>query len=217
MGIDFKTWIVDAGYPGMGLAIFAETGLLIGFFLPGDTLILTAGFLAQRGQLSLWILAPVFVAAAILGDSTGYFIGDKMGPRLFKKQSGWLFRKEHLERARRFYQRHGGKTIFLARFIGFIRTFAPTVAGAAGMEYARFLLYNVVGGAAWVLSLLFLGYFAGSRVPNLELFVAVLFGGAALLSLIPIAWRFLRRGRHEPESRDRGRVAAVRRTPGEGR
>lgn len=199
MPFDLKTILIAAGYPGMAAAIYAETGLLVGFFLPGDTLLLTAGFLAQRGELSLWILVPLFIVAAVLGDQTGYYIGRELGPRLFKKNDSLFFKKKHLERARRFFHKHGGKTIFLARFIGYIRTFAPPVAGAADMSYAHFVTYNIAGGACWVVSLLALGYFLGSKIQDLELFIAVLFGGALLLSLIPLGWRWFHRGK-KPKS-----------------
>lgn len=217
MPFDLKSILIAAGYPGMAAAIFAETGLLVGIFLPGDTLLLTAGFLAQRGQLSLWILGPLFCVAAILGDQTGYYIGRELGPRLFRKESGFWFRKQHLERARRFFNRHGGKTVFLARFIGFIRTFAPAVAGAADMHYASFLVYNVAGGCCWVVSLLALGYFLGSKIENLELFIGVLFGGALVLSLIPIGWRWLHKDKKplSDEHGKRGERTGIRRATDE--
>ncbi|MCC6381478.1 MAG: DedA family protein [Dehalococcoidia bacterium] len=197
MPFDFNDWIQAAGYPGMAAAIFAETGLLIGFFLPGDTLLLSAGFLAQRGHFSLWILVPVLCIAAVLGDSTGYYIGERTGPKIFRKEGGRFFKRSHLLRARRFYQKHGGKTIFIARFIGYIRTFAPTVAGAAGMPYLRFLSFNLAGGVTWVVSLLFVGYFVGTQVESLELYMAVIFGSAIALTLLAaggrFAWKWLRK------------------------
>lgn len=191
MPFDFNGWIQAAGYPGMAAAIFAETGLFVGFFLPGDTLLLSAGFLAQRGHFSLWILVPALCAAAIAGDSTGYYIGERAGPKIFRRNSGRFFKRSHLLRAKRFFDKHGGKTIFIARFIGYIRTFAPTVAGAAGMSYARFLSFNIAGGVAWVTSLLFLGYYVGTKVENLELYLAVLFGGAIALTVLAAAVRFI--------------------------
>ena len=195
MNFDAQSWVEAAGYPGMAAAIFAETGLLIGFFLPGDTLLISAGVLAQRGHFSVWILLPVLALAAILGDSTGYAIGKSAGPRIFKRPNSRWFKREHLLRAKRFFDRHGGKTIVAARFIGFVRTFAPTVAGAAEMSYPHFLAYNVIGGAAWVGILVALGYFLGTRVENLDLLLAVLFGGAALLSFGGLGWRWLARRR----------------------
>ncbi len=190
--VDFKGWITAAGYPGMAAAIYAETGLLIGFFLPGDTLLLSAGFLCERGQFSLWILLPALSLAAVLGDSTGYYIGERLGPRLFSRDRGRIFRRDHLLRAKRFYEKHGGKTIFVARFIGYIRTFAPPVAGAASMKYRRFAVFNVIGGVTWVVSLLLLGYFLGTKVESLELYFAILFGGAVFLTIAAVVGRWVR-------------------------
>lgn len=195
MSFDVSHWITVAGYPGMAAVIFAETGLLIGFFLPGDSLLLSAGFLAQRGQFSLWVLLALLTAAAVAGDAAGYLIGWQAGPRLFHRDDGRFFRRSHLERARRFYERHGGKTIVLARFVGFIRTAAPTVAGAAGMGYRRFAAFNVLGAVGWVGSLVTIGYLLGGQVDSLETYFTVLFGGALLLTVTPACWQFVRQRR----------------------
>jgi membrane-associated protein len=206
---DFKGWIVLLGYPGMAAAIFAETGLLVGFFLPGDTLLLTAGFLAERGAISIWVLWPLLSVAAIAGDTTGYWIGRRAGPGLFQREDGRFFKKSRLRRAQRFFDKHGGKTILLARFIGYVRTFAPTVAGAAGMSYLPFVIYNVVGGIAWVISLLLVGYFLGGRIDNLDAYVAVLAGGAVLLTVLAFGFRWLRNRRKAANAPGRERVAPV--------
>jgi len=147
--------------------IFAETGLLFGFFLPGDTLLITAGLLIQQEKvdLELWLLIVLLLIAAVIGDAVGYQIGKHTGSRIFKRESGRIFRREHLERAKAFYDRHGGKTIVIARFLAFIRTFAPTVAGAAEMPYRRFAVYNITGAALWVPSLTLMGYFFGKAIP----------------------------------------------------
>jgi membrane-associated protein len=188
---DFKAWIVLLGYPGMAVAIFAETGLLVGFFLPGDTLLLTAGFFAERGTLSIWVLWPLLSIAAIAGDTTGYWIGRRAGPELFQRENGRFFKKSRLRRAERFFDKHGGKTVFLARFIGYVRTFAPTVAGAAGMRYLPFLIYNVFGGIVWVISLLLIGYFLGGRITHLDTYLGILVGGAVLLTVLGFGFRWL--------------------------
>ena len=193
--MDIESWVLAAGYPGVAAIIFAETGLLLGFFPPGDSLLLSVGFLAQRGHLSVWVLIPLLIASAVLGDATGYAIGRRLGPRLFGKEEGRFFRRSRLDRAAEFYARHGGKTIVIARFVGFIRTFAPTVAGAAGMGYLRFSAFNVLGGAIWVASLVGIGYVLGGQVESLELYMTALFAGALLLSSGPIGWQAIRRRR----------------------
>lgn len=190
--IDIEALVHAVGYPGLFAIVFAETGLLVGIFLPGDTLLITAGLVAQRGTLSVWWLLPVLILAAVLGDATGYFIGRQTGPLLFRKEEGRFFKRAHLLRAERFYDRHGGKTIVLARFIGFIRTFAPMVAGAAKMPGGRFFFFNAIGGILWVLSLTWTGYALGGVVQDLELALFVLFAGAGVVSFGPAAWRVLK-------------------------
>lgn len=199
MHFDLIEMVKWAGYIGIFIIIFAETGLLIGFFLPGDSLLITAGVLATDKfpdhQLSLAILIPLIIVAAVLGDATGYAIGRNMGPRLFVRDDARLFKKKHIERAQQFYARHGGKTIVLARFLAIVRTFAPTVAGAAGMPYRTFTLYNIAGGVLWATSLTLLGYFVGSAIPNLDLVLIVLIGTVILISLAPAAIHLLRERR----------------------
>ena len=201
MGFDIEGLINAVGYPGLFLIVFAETGLLIGFFLPGDTLLITVGLACQRGQLSLfgengiWFIIPLLIVAAIAGDAVGYQIGRQAGPRIFTREDSRWFHKRHLERAKSFYEKHGGKTIIAARFLAFIRTFAPTVAGAAQMPYRRFAFFNIVGGVGWVTSLTLVGYFVGKAVPNLEVILIGLVGGMLGLSLIPAALHLLRERR----------------------
>ncbi|MSR48046.1 MAG: DedA family protein [Planctomycetes bacterium] len=149
--------------------VFVETGLLVGFFLPGDSLLVTAGIVvaSMSGQpeaLDLGSMIVVTCIAAIVGDALGFLIGAKLGPALFRKNDSLLFKKRHIEKAHAFYERYGGKTIVIARFVPIVRTFAPTVAGAAGMNYRRFAMFNVVGGIAWVSSLLLLGYYGASAI-----------------------------------------------------
>jgi len=148
--------------------IFAESGLFFGFFLPGDSLMLTTGLLASRHILNIYILIPLLFAGAVLGDSVGYWFGAKTGPPLFNRPSSLLFRRENLLKAKAFYDKHGGKTITLARFLPFIRTFAPIVAGAAGMDYRRFVLFNLLGGFLWAIGMTTLGYYLGRFFGTIE-------------------------------------------------
>jgi membrane-associated protein len=142
----------------LNLIVFVETGLLVGFFLPGDSLLVTAGVACYLADWNLPLLLATLCVSAIVGDSVGYSIGLKTGPKIFNREKSWLFNKEHLLKAHEFYERHGGKTIVLARFMPIIRTFAPVVAGVAKMEYRKFLFFNVIGGVSWVLSMILIGF-----------------------------------------------------------
>ena len=157
MHFDLVTLIETVGYIGLFLIVFAESGLFFGFFLPGDSLLLTAGLLAARDRLDIAVLLILLPAAAILGDSVGYWFGKKTGPRIFTRENSLLFRRKNLLAAKAFYERHGGKTLILARFMPFIRTFAPIVAGAVEMSYGRFLVFNVAGGLLWGVGVAALG------------------------------------------------------------
>lgn len=160
-------------YVGLFLIVFAETGLAIGFFLPGDSLLVVAGLFAAAGKLNLWVMLVTLFVAAVVGDAVGYYSGRKVGPAIFSRPKSRFFNPKHLKKAHEFYEKHGGKTIIIARFVPIVRTFAPIVAGAAEMSYRQFALYNVVGGFAWVTSMLFAGYFLGGLV---EQFVRNVFG-----------------------------------------
>ncbi len=164
--LDIPFIVNTFGYPGLFAIVFAETGLLFGFFLPGDSLMITAGILAAKGLLNIFILIPLLFAAAVIGDSVGYAIGHKLGRKLFKREDSLLFHKDHLVKAKAFYDKHGGKTIIIARFMPLIRTFAPVVAGMAEMPYPLFLLYNVVGAVLWAVGLTLLGFFVGNLIPE---------------------------------------------------
>ena len=176
----FSSW---AGYAILFAIVFAETGLLVGFFLPGDSLLFLIGTLAGAGHLEIVSVNIVLMAAAIIGDTFGYMLGRKTGPRIFSRPDSRLFHQEHLQRTRAFYEKHGGKTIIYARFVPIIRTFAPFVAGVGRMDYTRFLLFNVFGGIGWVFSMTMLGYVLGGvplvkqhleKVILLIIFVSVL-------------------------------------------
>lgn len=179
-GTDF---IRSIGYLGLFAILFAETGLLVGFFLPGDTLLISAGLLAARGQLHIALVLLALNAGAVLGDATGYWIGSQAGRRLFQRDDSFWFRREHLEKAQRFYARHGGKTIVIARFFTGLRTFAPVVAGAATMGYPRFAFFNVIGAVSWTCSVTMLGYLFGSAVTRFDHYIFI---GAVVLIPFPI-------------------------------
>jgi membrane-associated protein len=164
-GVDLQDLIKAVGYVGLFAIVFAESGLLIGFFLPGDSLLFTAGFLASLGFLDLPTMIVLLAIAAISGDQVGYAFGRKVGPALFRREDSIWFHRKHLERAHAFYDKHGGKTIVLARFMPIVRTFAPIVAGAGRMDYRRFVTYNVAGGLLWVVSMLCGGYLFGQLLP----------------------------------------------------
>ncbi len=180
--------IESGGLLLVGLIVFAESGLLIGFFLPGDTLLFTAGFFASQGKLPLGLLLFVIVAAAVIGDNVGYSIGKHAGKRLFKKKDGLLFRHEYVERAEKFYEEHGGKTIVLARFVPIVRTFAPMVAGVGKMSRSRFLFFNIFGAGFWGVSVTMLGFWLGQRIPNIDKYLLPVILGAVLFSFGPTIW-----------------------------
>src|SRR5215469_14224842 len=167
------------------IIVFAETGLLIGFFLPGDSLLVTAGVFAAAQILDVTVLLVAVSIAAVIGDQVGYFIGHRTGRAIFKREDSLLFHRRHLLRAEEFYHRHGGKTIVLARFMPIIRTFAPVVAGVGSMEYRRFVAYNVVGGIGWVFSMVLLGYFLGRAVPDIDKNIHLVIVVVIVLSLMP--------------------------------
>jgi membrane-associated protein len=180
-----------AGFAGMTAIIFAETGLFFGFFLPGDSLLVTAGLLSSQGlPLNVYSLGAVLTAAAIAGDNTNYWVGRLSGPRIFRRDDSLFFKRRHVERAHEFYVRNGPKTIVLARFMPIIRTFAPLVAGVARMDYRTFLTFSVLGGTAWIWSMLFLGYFLGQYIPGVARHIELVIIGVIFVSILPgiIGW-----------------------------
>ncbi len=187
------------GLLGLVVVVFSETGLMVGFFLPGDSLLITAGLFAARGDLDIVTLNVAVSAAAIVGDATGYWIGRRTGRALFRRPDSLLFRREHLVRTHEFYEAHGGKTIVIARFIPILRTFAPVVAGVAEMGYRNFVVFNVAGGIGWVLSMTLSGYFLGRTVPDIDQHIHYIVAGVIALSLMPplVAWL---RGRRRPSA-----------------
>jgi membrane-associated protein len=194
---DLVRW---GGYVVLVAIVFTETGLLVGFFLPGDSLLITAGLVAATGALDIWWLNVLLSIAAIVGDSVGYAIGARIGPRLFTREKSLLFNPRHVERTRRFYARHGARTIVIARFVPIVRTFAPVVAGVGQMSYRRFLFYNVAGGVGWVVSMTWTGYLLGQTIPNIDRHIHIIVVIVIVLSLIPIVVEIMRERRKQSAS-----------------
>lgn len=184
--------IIGFGYFGIFSAVFAESGVFLGAFLPGDSLLFTVGLLASQGYFNMAILIPVAAVCAIAGDNFGYYFGNKLGPKIFTREDSFFFRRSHVEKTKAFYDRHGRKTIILARFVPIVRTFAPILAGVGGMEYKTFFLFNVIGGIGWTVSMLGAGYILGNLIPGLERYLEWIILGIIALSVMPIAiewWR----------------------------
>jgi membrane-associated protein len=176
----------------IALIIFAESGMMVGFLFPGDTLLFSAGILAATGKLNLTTALITIAVAAILGDNTGYVIGDKLGRRLFQKPDSIVFRKEHIDRAEAFYKKYGSKTMLVAHFVPVVRSFVPVTAGAAEMSYGKFALFDAIGDIAWTLVMVFLGYFIGSRIPGIEKLIDPLLIVIVLAFLAPTLWHVFR-------------------------
>jgi membrane-associated protein len=182
---DVKGLVAWGGYTILAVIVFAETGLLVGFFLPGDSLLVSAGVFAKMGLLDIVALNALLIPVAIAGDAVNYTIGRRTGPMIFRREDGILFKKAYLERTQRFYARHGGKTIILARFLPILRTFAPFAAGMAGMPYRRFAMFNVVGALAWVLSMTLIGYTIAALMPDAEKNIVWIMVIVIVLSFVP--------------------------------
>jgi membrane-associated protein len=189
---DVTSIVTSAGLIGLFLIVFAESGLFFGFFLPGDSLLFTAGFLASQGILNIWLLVPILFIAAVLGDSVGYAFGHHVGPRIFNKPKSRFFNPEHVRRAERFFEKYGSKALVMARFVPVVRTFVPIVAGVANMSYRLFLTYNVVGGLLWAAGMTLLGYFLGQTIPHAEEYLAYIIITIILISFIPVFWEYWR-------------------------
>ncbi len=178
------------GYPGLFAIIFAESGIIVGFFLPGASLLFTSGFLASQGFLDIRIIVPLVAIAAILGDNVGYWFGAKVGVHLFDKPNSRFFKREYLDRTRRFYAKYGARTILLARFVPVVRTFAPILAGVANMEYRIFMFYNALGGILWASGISFLGYMLGQTFPKTADYIEVVVLAIIVVTCIPLAREF---------------------------
>jgi membrane-associated protein len=193
--IQFVTLI---GYPGLFAAVFFESGVFFGFFLPGSSMLFTAGLLASHGFFNIWILIPLLTLAAVLGDSAGYWFGNRLGVSLFFRNSRF-FKHQHLERAKVFYEKHGMQAVMLARFIPIVRTFAPIIAGIARMRYRMFLMYNVAGAFLWAAGVTFAGYYLGAKIPFIDQYFTPIVLAIIVISMIPFMWE-LRKPRSENSS-----------------
>ncbi len=193
------TW---GGYVGLTAVIFAETGLLVGFFLPGDSLLVTAGLFAALGQFDVYLMGLLLSIASIAGNTSGYYIGKVTGMALYARPDSLLFKRKHLLRAHEFYERHGGATVLIARFMPIVRTFVPVVAGVANMNVRRYTLFNVVGGLLWIWGMLFIGYFLGRYIPGIDRHIDVVIMAVIALSLMPgaVAWWRTRRRVPPPDN-----------------
>jgi membrane-associated protein len=199
---DVKAIVAWGGYVGLTAIIFAETGLLVGFFLPGDSLLVTAGLLASQPRFGLnaWWLGLLLTAASILGNAVGYAIGRLSGPRLFTREESLLFKPRYLRQAHDFYERHGGKTVIIARFMPIVRTFVPVVAGAANMDLRRYTLYNVVGGVLWIWSMILTGYFLGRYIPGIDRHIEAVIVVVVALSLMPGVYHWVKSQRRAKDA-----------------
>lgn len=192
------------GYATLFAIVFAETGLLVGFFLPGDSLLFTVGVVAGAGQLDILLINVLLIIAAIVGDATGYMLGRHAGYRAFNRPDSRFFKREHLLKTQEFYEKHGGKTIIYARFVPIIRTFAPFVAGVAGMPYSRFAAFNIFGGIGWVVLLTMAGYYLGG-FPIIQKHFEKVVIGIVLISVLPIVLEYWKSRRLQPSATTVGR------------
>ncbi len=203
--LDPESIVRSVGYVGVTSIIFAENGLLVGFFLPGDSLLFTAGFLASQGLLDITTLAALVFAASVVGTQVGYWFGRRYGPRIFNKPDSRFFKKENADKAQAFYEKHGSMAIVLARFIPIIRTFAPIVAGVGNMDWRKFLAFNVIGGAVWAVGLTVGGFWLGSKVPSVDRYLLPIIAFIIILSVLPGMLHMLK----TPERR-RGIIAVIK-------
>lgn len=185
LGFDVKELLTTIGIAGAWLVLFAESGLFFGFFLPGDSLVFTAGLLASQGYFDPWLFAAGAIAAAIAGNETGYYFGRAFGPKIFSKEESLFFKKDYMRRAQEFYATHGILTLIVARFMPVVRTFVPILAGVGNMEHKKFLLYNIVGAVLWIGGLTAIGYLAGELIPDIDRYILPIIAGIIVLSFLP--------------------------------
>jgi len=190
-------WLGGFVYVGLFFIVFAETGLAVGFFLPGDSLLVVSGLFAAAGKLNIWLVLTAFFLGSVIGDSTGYWTGRTMGRRLFNREKSFIFKPSRVEKARAFSEKHGAKTVILARFVPIVRTFAPLVIGATEMPYAKFLTFSILGGALWIFSMVLGGYFLGGVIESalgikLEEHIEKVVIVVVLLSILPMIYEYLK-------------------------
>ncbi|MHB1118025.1 MAG: DedA family protein [Minisyncoccota bacterium] len=183
---DIVQLIQAFGHLGVLGIVFAETGIFLGFFFPGDSLLFTAGLLASQGFLNIWVLVPLVIMGAILGDSFGYWLGEKIGPKIFTREDSLFFQKRHIDRTQKFYLKYGAKAVVLARFVPVVRTIAPFLAGVGSMPYSTFVRYNIIGGVVWGGGITMLGYFLGTFVPGVDQYLLPIILVIIVVSFLPI-------------------------------
>jgi membrane-associated protein len=199
---DLESALQTVGLIGLLAIVFAESGLLIGFFLPGDSLLFTAGLLSSQGHLApLPVILVGCFLAAVAGDQVGYAFGARVGPSLFRRPDSKIFKQEYVEKARHYFERHGSKTIVLARFVPIVRTFAPILAGVGEMQYRTFVTFNVLGGLLWAVGVTTLGYVLGESIPDIDKYLLPIIGLIILLSLLPVVFEY-RKARRERTPQD---------------
>jgi membrane-associated protein len=196
MDMDVERLLETVGTIGLFAIVFAESGLLIGFFLPGDSLLFTAGLLASQGKLNLPVILVGCFVAAVAGDQVGYAFGNRVGPALFRRPESRLFKHEHVEKAQAYFEKYGVKTIVLARFVPVVRTFAPIVAGVGSMEYRTFVRFNVVGALLWAVGVTLLGYVLGETIPDIDKYLLPVIGLIVFLSVLPVLFEVRKARRH---------------------
>jgi len=191
---DVTTIVQNGGLLLLGIFLFAEVGLFLGFFLPGDTLLIAAGIYAHEGKMAGGVGAVILVAtiAAIAGDNLAYYIGRKTGPRVFRKDDSLLFRKDHILKAEAFYEKHGPKTLLISHFLPVVRTFTPLLAGVARMPYRKFLLFNAIGDTFWAVTVTLVGYYIGSRIPNVDNYILAILAFVIAFTLLPTVYHVAR-------------------------
>lgn len=194
---DLMAILISVGYLGIFAIVFAESGLLIGIFLPGDSLLFTAGLLASQGVFNIWWLVTLSFVAAALGDSAGYAFGHKVGPKIFTKEDSWLWNKQHIQRTQIFYQKYGAKVLVLARFMPVVRTLAPILAGVGTMKYSTFLFYNLIGAGIWAIGVTLLGYYLGQIIPDIDRYLLPIIVGIVAVSVAPSFWEIWRARRQK--------------------
>ena len=207
---DLDSIIRTVGYFGVFGIIFAETGLFFGIFLPGDSLLFTAGFLASQGHFNIVVLCLICFVAAVAGDATGYYIGDQMGRRLFTKPESRIFKPEYLIKAQHFFEKHGGKAIILGRFMPIVRTMVPMVAGAGTMTYHKFFTYNVIGAFLWAVCVTLAGYFLGSTIPGVDKYLLPIIAVILVVSVAPSAIHIWKENGEQIKAAARRRMAERR-------
>lgn len=191
LNIDLPILITTIGYFGIFLIIFAESGLFFGFFLPGDSLLFTAGLLASQGYFNIIVLVLFVTIAAVLGDQIGYLFGIKIGPKIFTHDNSFFFKRKYITDAENFYNKHGKKAVVLARFLPIIRTFIPILAGVGKMHYSTFITYNIIGGLCWATGMTLLGYFLGTQIPNADAYLLPIILGIILISILPTGFSYI--------------------------